>query len=319
MKRFTSSLADARFATFLFFVLIIATVLITPSRFSPGNIGITLGLIVPLVLAACAATPVILTGREGIDLSVGPLIGFINVILVKTLILDMGLESPLIIVPAALAIGVAVGAVNGFLAVALRIQPIVATLGSYLVLAGLATWILPSPMGPAPKWLNMLSEDWSVLPLLAVAAAWLAIKRTPLHGLMMTIGGDDRAAYSAGVNVGLVRFLAYVITGFFAAIAAISLTALLGSADAQVGPNYTLLAIAAAALGGVSLAGGKGGMAGAALGAVDIFLLQNLVTHFNVSSFFLQITYGLVLVIAVSLNSDRISDYLRLRKDGTHA
>jgi len=319
MKKLTASLADARFATFLFVVLIVATVLITPGRFSPENIGITLGLIVPLVLAACAATPVILAGREGIDLSVGPLIGFINVILVKTLILDMGFESPLLIIPAAIAIGVAVGAVNGFLAVYLRIQPIVATLGTYLVLAGLATWILPSPIGPTPKWLNMLSEELSILPLLGVAAVWLLIKRTPLHGLIMTIGGDDRAAYSAGVNVELVRFLAYIIAGFIAAVAAISLTALLGSADAQVGPNYTLLAIAAAALGGVSLAGGKGGMAGAALGAIDIFLLQNLITHFNVSSFFLQITYGLVLVIAVSLNSDRLSDYLRLRKGGAHA
>ena len=132
----------------------------------------------------------------------------------------------------------------------------------------------------------------------------------PLHGLILTIGGEDRAAYAAGINVDLIRFLTYVIGGVFAGMAAISLTGLLGSADAQVGPNYTLLAIAAAALGGVSLAGGKGTMFGAAIGAIDIFLLQNLVTHFNVSSFVLQIAYGTILVVAVLLNSDVLSRYL---------
>lgn len=319
MNRILANIAEVRFAALLFVVLFAATILVAPTRFSPGNIGITLGLMTPLILAACAATPIILAGREGIDLSIGPLIGFINVVIVKWLVLDGGIESPLVIIPAALAIGAAGGIVNGWLAVYLRIQPIVATLGTYLVLAGLATWILPAPIGPVPQWLSALSEELSILPLLLVAGGWLLIKRLPLHGLIIMIGGDDRAAYSSGVNVDLVRFLTYVISGFIAGVAALSLTALLGSADAQVGPNYTLLAIAAAALGGVSLAGGKGGMTGAVLGAVDIFLLQNLITHFNVSSFFLQITYGLVLVIAVSLNSERISDYLRLRKERSSA
>lgn len=319
MRWVSLQFAEVRFAAVLFLVLFAVTILITPTRFSPGNIGTTLGLMTPLILAACAATPIILAGREGIDLSIGPLIGIINVMLVKWLVLDLGIESPFVLIPAALLAGVIGGAVNGFLAVYLRIQPIVATLGTYLILAGLATWILPSPVGPVPAWLSALSEDLSILPLLSVAAIWWCIRYLPLHGLIVSIGGDDRAAYSAGVNVNLVRFLSYAISGLIAAIAAISLTALLGSADAQVGPNYTLLAIAAVALGGVSLAGGKGGMVGAALGAIDIFLLQNLITHFNVSPFFLQITYGLVLVIAISLNSERISEYLHFRKGSHHA
>lgn len=224
--------------------------------------------------------------------------------MVKLLILDLGLSSPFVIVPAALLVGALVGVINGALAVYLRVQPIVTTLGTYLILTGLATWILPSPKGPVPGWLSALSEGYSIIPILGVALMWWGIKRLPLYGLILTIGGEDRAAFAAGVNVNLVRFLTYVIGGVFAGVAAISLTGLLGSADAQVGPNYTLLAIAAAALGGVSLGGGKGTMVGAAIGAIDIYLLQNLVTHFNVSSFFLQIAYGAILVIAVSLNSD---------------
>lgn len=101
--------------------------------------------------------------------------------------------------------------------------------------------------------------------------------------------------------VSLVRFLAYVITGMLAAAAGMMLTALIGSADPKVGANYTLIAIAAVALGGVSLAGGKGGLLGAAIGAFDIFLLQSLLTAFNVSTYVLQVAYGAILVTAVVL------------------
>ena len=316
MKSALASLLEAKFALGLFVVLMVVTVLVTPNRFALDNLGTTLGLVAPLILASAAATPVILAGREGIDISIGPLMGMISVIMVKGLILDLGITSPLIILPFAIAAGAAGGVVNGCLAIVLRIQPIVATLGTYLVLAGMATWYLPSPVGSVPSWLISLSEEWSILPLLAGAGLWLAVKGSPLHGHIMTIGGEDRAAYAAGLNVGLVRFLSYVIGGMFVGLAAVSLTALLGSADAQVGPNYTLLAIAAAALGGVSLAGGKGGMAGAALGALDIFLIQNLITYLNVSPFFLQITYGLVLVVAVSLNSQVIAEKLKARRVG---
>ncbi len=310
--------SEARFAILLLAVLVVITVILTPSRFSPANFGTTLGLMTPFILAACAVTPVFLAGREGIDLSVGPLIGFVSVIMVKIVILDHGLTNPLIVLPIGLLAGLLIGALNGALAVYLRVQPIVTTLGTYLILAGLATWILPSPAGPVPAWFSSLSEGYSIFPLIAVALIWLVIKRLPFYGLILSIGGEDRAAYAAGVNVDFIRFLAYVIGGLFAAFAAISLTGLLGSADAQVGPNYTLLAIAAAALGGVSLAGGKGTMLGAAVGAIDIFLLQNLVTHFNVSSFVLQIAYGAILVIAVSLNSDVLSRHLRLGSESPH-
>lgn len=310
---------QARFSLILFGILITVTMILTPSRFSPGNLGTTIGLMAPVILAACAVTPVFLAGREGIDLSVGPSIGFISVVIVKVMILDHGITSPLLIVPAALLIGLAIGAVNGVVAVYLRVQPIVTTLGTYLILSGLATWMLPSPQGPVPDWLSRLSEGYSVIPLVSAALLWLLLKRLPFHGLMLTIGGDDRAAYAAGVNIDFIRFVTYLIAGSIAAVAAVSLTGLLGSADARVGPNYTLLAVAAAALGGVSLAGGRGTMFGAAVGAIDIFLLQNLVTHFNVSSFVLQIAYGSILVIAVTLNSEVLTRRVGWNRRGNDA
>jgi ribose transport system permease protein len=99
------------------------------------------------------------------------------------------------------------------------------------------------------------------------------------------------------------------MTGLLSGAAGLMLTALIGSADPNIGPTYTLIAIAAVALGGVSLAGGKGGLLGAAIGAVDIFLLQSLLTAFNVSTYLLQVAYGTILVVAVILTAvqDRFS------------
>jgi ribose transport system permease protein len=294
-------IGTAGFAPVLLVILLVVNVLLNPARFAPGAWGTVIGLAAPLVGAAIASTPVVLAGRGGIDVSVGPLMGFVNALLVKTLIMDLGITSPFVLVPAAIAIGASVGAFNGFLATVVRIQPIVATLGTYLILTGVTLTMVPAPTGTVPSWIKALSGPLSILPLAAMALAWAGLRLVPYHGLLMATGSDDRAAYTAGVRVGRVRFLAYVLTGAFAGVAGLMLTALIGSADPAVGPTYTLLAISAVALGGVSLAGGRGGILGAAVGAIDIFLLQSALTFFNVSTFVLQIAYGAVLVAAVSL------------------
>jgi ribose transport system permease protein len=86
-------------------------------------------------------------------------------------------------------------------------------------------------------------------------------------------------------------------------MAGLVLTALIGSADPNVGPSFTLLAISSVALGGVALGGGRGGLLAALVGAIDIFLLQSALTYFNVSTFVLQIACGLILVASISLNA----------------
>ena len=85
------------------------------------------------------------------------------------------------IIAAALLIGAAVGAVNGFLAAYVRIQPIVATLGTYLVLVGVTLTILPSPMGTVPDWLKLLSGSLSIIPLAAIFLLWWGIRRLPYY------------------------------------------------------------------------------------------------------------------------------------------
>lgn len=305
---------EARLAAVLGVTLLVINVVLNPARFAPSALGTTLGLMAPLILAALAVTPAILAGRGGIDISVGPLMTLINVIIVQIVIIRFGQTSPLIIVPVALLVGIASGLFNGFLATVVRLQPIVATLGTYLIYSSLAVWIMPSPGGTVPVWMAALSSAWALLPLIVVAAGWALLQRTVLYEQIMATGGDDRAAYTSGVNVTAVRMAAYVITGCVAAIGALALGALIGSGDPKVGPGYTLTAIAGAALGGVSLAGGVGGFVGAGLGAVDIFLIQSILTHFNVSPFALQIAYGAILVMALILNSPETFRLWRRRR-----
>jgi ribose transport system permease protein len=294
---------DSAFALVLLLVLVAVNLVLNPAWLAPAAWGTTIGLAAPLVAASVASMPAILGGRGGIDVSVGPLMGFVNAVLVQTLMLDLGIVTPWLLVPAALSIGVLAGAVNGLLATVVRIQPIVATLGTYLLLTGATLTLLPAPTGTVPLGLKSLAGPLSIVPLAAMAAAWLALKRTPFYEQLMAVGSDDRACFTAGVAVDRIRLLSYMLTGLFAGVAGLMVTALIGSADPTIGPKYTLIAISAVALGGVSLAGGRGGFLAAAIGALDIFLLQNALTYFNVSTFVLQIAYGLILVASVSLNA----------------
>jgi ribose transport system permease protein len=148
-----------------------------------------------------------------------------------------------------------------------------------------------------------LGDDFSPLPLVLVGLVWLAVTRTPLYAYLMAIGGSAKAAYTSGIDVALVKLLAYACGGLIAAVGAFAITALIGSADPQIGPPMTLKAIAAVALGGVSLAGGRGGFVGASIGALTIFLLELALTGTGVSTFVMQMIFGIVLVLAVLFNA----------------
>lgn len=297
----------AVFGGALFVVLLAASILQDASIVSPRFLTGSVSVAVPLVIGAMAITPAILSGGGGMDLSVGPLMGFINV-LVVTVLMQAHLGDWWIAVPLLLLVGLAVGAVNGWLVAVVRLQPIVATLGTYLVLSGANLWLLPTPLGPVPAWFGALARPWFGIPgplafVVGPALIWFVLCRTPFLKTLLAVGGDDRVAYSCGIDVGLVRIIAYAIGGLFSAFAGLALTALIQSADANVGPPYTLQVITAAALGGISLAGGRGRMWGSVFGAMTLFLIQNLMTNQGVSVFWQQVVFGATLIAALVLNA----------------
>jgi ribose transport system permease protein len=290
-------------------LLAAANIAVSPDLLAGSRLTGLADLFVPLLLAAMAGVPAILSGGGGLDLSVGPLLGFVNVIAVAVLA-PHGLGSAWYAIPLCLLLGAAVGAVNGALVAYLRLQPIVATLGSYLVLAGLSLVVLPQPEGGASAWAATLGAgsfgghvpNILLLPVAALLVWWVA-RTTGLVRLIRAVGSDQRAAYTAGVDVGLVRLGAYTLGGLLAALAGLALTALIDSGDPGVGKQYTLIAVAAVALGGNSLAGGTGGITGPALGAAALFLIQLLLSAMHLSSLWIQVVYGGVLLTAICLNS----------------
>ncbi len=314
---FNRRTAYARPAVAFAAALLALNVAIDHSFVDPTNWPSILTVAMPFVLIAMAAAPVIMSG--GIDLSIGPLAGFINAVLIGALV-PLGAGSPLLAIPAVVATGAAVGCVNGALVAWLRVPSIIATLGSYLVLSGLTLEILPTAGGSAPDWMIALAGRAGVFPLpllilAAVALTWLPLRESAYGRNLLATGGDQRTAFASGIDVTKVCFVAYVAAGVIAAVTGFAFTVALGSGDPAAATPYTLIGIAGAVLGGVSLAGGRGGLLGAAAGGAALFLVQNLLSLAHVSAFYAQIAYGLILILALALS--RIVDVSRRRRERT--
>jgi ribose transport system permease protein len=294
-------------------VLLVANIILQPSLLSESNWASTLAVTCPYILTAMAETMPILSGNGGLDLSVGPFAGFMTV-LVAQVFAQHGLGAPEVLIPLSIIVGLAAGALNGVLVSYVRLPPIIATLGTYLLYEGLSAQISPSPGGTVPTWLTNLNGSYGsfpaiVIPLIVVGLAFWGLSRTAFYRNLKAVGGDERAAYTSGVNTALVRLGCYALGGMLAAIAGLLLTGLVQSGDATVGAPYTISAVTAVALGGVSLAGGRGGMLGAAIGGVVLFLIQNLLSASHVSPYGVDIVNGGALVLALAL-----SQYLDRRR-----
>jgi ribose transport system permease protein len=258
----------------------------------------------PLAIAAAASTPAILSGGGGFDLSISPTMVLTSGIFVITLVPAGlgGYEA----VPIMILIGMAVGAINGILIVRLRLLPVVVTLSTYFVLIGVNLKVIPAPESLRVTWMNDFAGTILGIPgalfLIAIPlVVWGLLGLTSYRRSLYAVGSNDAAAFSAGVKVDFVRVIAYSLGGGFAAIGGIAIIAVTSTANAGLSDTYALQAIAAVALGGTSLWGGRGGIVGSLLGAASIYLLGNLLITLNVNPSWLQVMYGAMLLIAVML------------------
>jgi ribose transport system permease protein len=292
----------------LLFLLLIVAVLRSPNLISSAGIGSAIIVMTPLALATYALMAVAIAGRGTVDLSVGPLIGFINVTLVQLYGADF-ITSPLAFFAYAIAVGIAYHLIMGLIIVFVRVQPIIVSLSGYLALSGLNLVILPRPGGSAPEWMLPWGLGTSIFsPILVIlvlsTGGWLLFTRTAFYGHLRLMGSDERSAYTSGVRIYIVRLGAHCISGIFSALAALTFTALIGSGDPTQGTTYTLIAVTALVLGGTSLAGGRGGVIGSLLGAVNIFLIGYVLATFSfgtVQGFVTDLAYGFILVISLLL------------------
>jgi ribose transport system permease protein len=279
-----------------------------PSIVTLSGFGSAIIVAAPLILATYALMSVAIAGRGTVDLAVGPLLAFINVSLVSLNGLNL-VTSPIALFIVALGIGIIYQVLFALAIIVVRVQPIIVALSGFLALSGINRIILPRPGGVAPEWMGAWGLGNTIfspilLILILATAGWLLFTLSPFYKHLRAMGYDERAAFTSGVRINLVRIGAHIIAGVFVGLGAICYTALIASGDPTQGTTMSLTAVTAVVLGGVSLSGGRGSVIGALLGAINLFLIGYVLATFNfgaVQAFVTQLFYGLILILSLLL------------------
>lgn len=296
-----------RASTYLILLVILVWFALLSPDFLTVNNLLTVALQTSLIaLVAIGMTFTIITG--GIDLSVGSTAALAGVLAAGAATrLGLGTYAGLLI---GLLSGIGIGFLNGALIVWGRMPPFVATLATMAIGRGLTlVYTQGRPIAGLDKaftfwggngWLGIPVPVW-VLLVVAILAH-IILKQTPLGLRIFAVGGGEETTRLTGVNVGQVKFSVYIFSGICAALSGLILTARLWSAQPNVGIGLELDAIAAAVLGGSSLAGGIGGIPGTLAGAFIIGILSNGLNLLEVPSYNQQVVKGVVFIVAVMLD-----------------
>jgi ribose transport system permease protein len=288
-------------------LLLVFTKIINPG-FGPGGISNIAIRALPLGFATAAQAIVVISG--GIDLSVASMMALVGVVTAK-LMEGQSAEFGLAVVIGVLLLGLMLGLVNGTLVVLTRVPDIVVTLAMSFVWWGAALLVLRTPGGQSVRWLRDLAlgplgtdllPRAAVLLVVVVAVIWIPLKRSRLGLSFYAVGSNQLAAFRSGVSVGRTKIMAYALTGLFAALGGLSLVATTTLGDPKPGP-YTLPAVAAVVLGGVSLAGGRGGLAGPLIAVVILGLIRSDMTFLNLNQNLATVAEGVILIAVVMLGS----------------
>lgn len=294
-------------------LLLVFTKIIEPGYSASGVQGLLISC-VPLGLAAVAQAVVVISG--GIDLSIGSQMALTSIV-AAVLMQNQSEEFAVIIALGVLVLGMFVGLINGLAVVITKVPDIVVTLAMAFVWAGFALLVKSTPGGAAAQWLKdlilgSLGNEWipksAVLLVVLVAVVWIPLSRSRIGLSLYAVGSSQLAAFRSGVSVGRTKVIAYMLTGLFSAMAGMSLNAGTGIGTPVPGP-YTLFSVAAIVLGGVSLAGGRGGVFGAIVAVVILQLIKNDLTFLNFNSNLALVSQGVILIAVVAVGS-----YLQMRR-----
>lgn len=256
-------------------------------------------------IIALGMTLVIISG--GIDLSVGPTAA-LSAVLGATLMVA-GVPVPLAVM-ATLGVGALCGVFSGTLVAYAGLQPFIVTLGGLSLFRALALiFTNGNPVFGIPmEFRNLVNSTVFGVPtpiIVVVVIAlflWVVMNKTPLGEYILAVGGNEEAARVAGVPVKRTKVTVFVISGVLASLAALILIARLGAAEPTIGNLWELDAIAAAAIGGASLMGGKGSIVGTLIGAVILGALRNGLTLLNIQAFYQLLATGLIIIIAMLID-----------------
>tara|TARA_R110002020_G_scaffold65413_19_gene172831 strand:- start:2381 stop:3355 length:975 start_codon:yes stop_codon:yes gene_type:complete len=283
-------------------VLALIMVVVIASTQPNMNWAQTLLFFSPFALVAMASGMAPLAGGGGVDLSLSASMTLCCAIYVVWLA-PAGLGG-LVSIPIIVAVGMLIGIINGLIVTRLRLSPLIATLSMNFVLIGVCVKVAPAPAFVRTGWAYDLGRGaWGVpagVVLIAIPlVVWLLLRLTPFIRSLLATGSNDAAAYASGVNVSLVRVLAYALGGFMAAIGGFALVAVSGAIDASTAQAYLIPGLVAIALGGTAIEGGRGGIVGPIAGIAFLFLLQIGLGVAAIGQSWIQVIYGVALVGAI--------------------
>ncbi len=281
-----------------------------PAFIYPSNLANVFNDTAPLIILAIGQMIVILT--KCIDLSVTATLALAGMI--AALLNGAGVPLPLILL-AAIAVGAALGAINGLLVWQVGIPSIVVTLGTMTIYRGVIFLMTNG------KWVNahQMSDSFKALPrhvmLGLPVMSWIAImligifavvmSRTTLGRAFFAVGGNPHAAVYTGLNVGRTQFAAFVVSGALAGLGGYLWVARYAVAYVDVASGFELNVIAACVIGGISIAGGVGSVAGVVLGAIFLGVIANALPVIGISPFWQMAISGCAIILAVTFNASQ--------------
>jgi rhamnose transport system permease protein len=306
------TLARQRELTLILFILLLV-VLVTlraPSFLTVANLRDILLDISILAIVALAQAMVIIT--RGIDLSVSSMVG-LTAMMVAFLARAYPETPVVVLVLLGAALGMALGSFNGLIISAGGAPPIIATLGTLSIYRGLVflysngTWInafeLPAPFKALTKASPLGLPNLVIFAILAAVAAFLFLNYTQAGRDIYALGSNPDAAKMAGIRTQRVTFMVYVITGLAAGLAGVMWASRFEAAQTNTALGFELQTVAASVVGGVSLMGGSGTVAGVLLGTLLLGTIQNALTLVRISPFWQLAAQGLLILLAVISDS----------------
>lgn len=300
-KKIINQINIYRSVLILVVICIFASVL-SSSFLSVTNLFNVIKQITVAGIVGCGMTFVILTG--GIDLSVGSIVGLAGAIAAGIL---ASTGNVVLAVLAALGIGIVCGAVNGFFVAQCEIPPFIATLGMMTLLRGcVLVYTKGAPISIKSDPYKFIGKGTLLgvpVPILILVVLYLIahyiLTQTSFGRNVYAFGGNREAARLSGIRVKYTEWMVYILNGLMSGIAAIVLTARLGSAQSTSGEGIEMDAIAAVILGGTSLSGGTGFVLPTVIGAMIMGIIDNILTLMNVNPHATNIVKGAVVLIAV--------------------
>lgn len=281
-------------------VLSLTVTLINPRFISAQNITNLFKQISVMGICSIAMAIILITG--GFDLSIGSLLSIVAC-LIATLI-NMGVPEIVAILLGVLG-GTLCGALNGAIIAYSGCAPVIITLGSMGIFKGAALLIAGGNIinlkGDLPilNTTTLLGFPTIVYIYLAIVVLAFVILQTTVFGRRIySLGGNEEATFLAGVNIVAAKIAVYTLSGFIVSFAALALLMRLGSASAVMGDSYTLNAVAAAVIGGISISGGKGSIGGCFLGILLLGIISNAMNLLGVTAYLQDIILGLIVIIA---------------------